>query len=45
MQNNLKRKLADDTLTICLGVNLARIPNIVMIEVQAHPVMQAPAFV
>ncbi|MEJ0019400.1 MAG: aldolase/citrate lyase family protein [Acetobacteraceae bacterium] len=31
MENRLKRKLADDTLTFCLGVNQARTPNIAMI--------------
>jgi hypothetical protein len=35
MQNSLKRKLADDTLTFCLGVNQARTPNIVMIAAAA----------
>jgi 2-keto-3-deoxy-L-rhamnonate aldolase RhmA len=35
MQNSLKRKLADDTLTFCLGVNQARTPNIAMIAAAA----------
>ena len=30
MENRLKRKLADDELTSCLGVNQARTPNIAM---------------
>lgn len=35
MENHLKRKLAADTLTFCLGVNQARTPNIVMIAAAA----------
>jgi 2-keto-3-deoxy-L-rhamnonate aldolase RhmA len=35
MENRLKRKLAADTLTFCLGVNQARTPNIVMIAAAA----------
>jgi 2-keto-3-deoxy-L-rhamnonate aldolase RhmA len=31
MENSLKRKLAQDTLTSCLGVNQARTPNTAMI--------------
>jgi hypothetical protein len=32
MENRLKRKLADDALTFCLGVNQARTPNVAMID-------------
>jgi hypothetical protein len=35
MENSLKRKLADDALTFCLGVNQARTPNIAMIGAAA----------
>jgi hypothetical protein len=35
MENRLKRKLADGTLTFCLGVNQARTPNITMIAAAA----------
>jgi 2-keto-3-deoxy-L-rhamnonate aldolase RhmA len=35
MENSLKRKLADDTLTFCLGVNQARTPNVAMIAAAA----------
>lgn len=35
MENRLKRKLANDELTFCLGVNQARTPNIAMIAAAA----------
>ena len=35
MENRLKRKLAADELTLCLGVNQARTPNVAMIAAAA----------
>jgi 4-hydroxy-2-oxoheptanedioate aldolase len=36
IENSLKRKLADDALTFCLGVNQARTPNVSMIAAAAE---------
>jgi hypothetical protein len=35
MENRLKRELAGDVLTFCLGVNQARTPNIALIAASA----------